>query len=449
MAPYTSTGKPSSRFDIAIIDEDVLAAPGGVEPKAPFVVRGTNLAMGDMTANASEELKTLLDHNVSKHLLLQCDMTHVVHGTTVANGSFATLVVFQFTFAARSTDRRFKQAQIEITFSEAATVVEMEPKGQFHAEKSTIEEEVSHTISPSLAAQLGPANATMGYTWQRTDKQNIESAIRVGGMILSRGTTNNRKNQVFWTLAENPQTQRGIPSFLQGAVLLKRNQDTPFSASIVIRGEVDNKRWAKDGWDNAVKKMSNKQLPSNDIWFDPKAPIGDNSAIDAKNLSRVPLDSYRQLITVKDWADGSPQASKEQPLPHQTVSNHTQVEKAIAQDHISTRSIQPEGTTVPEVTTARNTWSVEPSDLSVLDSDETEPAAPMIRDSPATAQISRSTHEQSSATEGVDGPSQLTVLEQELVLVRKEGKLVAHLVRLVGEERRLLQEINSWKVCAG
>ena len=444
----------TSRFIIPILDEDVLATPGGVEPKASFVVQGTSLAMSAMTTDANKELVTLLERNISKHLILQCDMAHVVHGTTVAEGSLATLVVFQFTFAARSPDRRFKEAQIEITFSEAATVDKIEPNGQFAAGKSTIEQEVSHTISPTLAAQFGPANATMGYTWQRTEKQNVEGAIRVGGMNLSRGTTNNRKNHVLWTLDENAQTNKGIPSFLQAAVLLKRHHDSPFSASMVIRGKVDNKRWAQDGWGNTVSKMSNEKLPGKDIWFDPKEPIGDNSKIDAKSLSLVPLDSYRQLITVKDWTDGSPQTGKEQPLRHQVVSDNTQAEHAIVQDHASTRPIQQEGTTAPEVTkaahltTARNTPSIKNPDPSDLNAHETEPEPPIDRDpASSTAQVSRPTQEQrAAATQDIDGALPLAVLEQDLALVRKEAKFVDHLVKLVQEERRLLHQINSWKV---
>jgi hypothetical protein len=443
MALSTKSDKPSSRFDVVIIDDDVLATQDGVEPKAGFDERGTDLAMSTMIANPREGVLTLLQRNVSKHLILQCDMTHVIHGTTVEGGSLATLIVLQFTFAARTPDRRFKEAEIEMTFSEAATVVKMEPHGNFAAEKSSIEREVSHTVSPSLAAAFGPANATMGYIWQRTDKKSVNDAIMVQGLPLSRGTTDNLNNQVFWSLSENKQTEKGIPSLFQGAVLLKRTQDAPFSASILIHGEVDNKRWAKDGWGNVTSKMSNKKLPSNDVWFDPKAPIGDNSGIDAKNLSRVPLESYKQLITVKDWADGSPQSSKEQP-PRQDVSNPAQGQRAVFQDNMSTRSIKAEAPTEPEVRTASETHFAEPN-TSVLNHYEMGPATALDWDLPTTLQTSQSTRGQPSA----GGASQLSVLEQELALIRKEERLVEYLMRLVQEQRKLLRAMNSLKVRPG
>ncbi|KAK0721112.1 hypothetical protein B0H67DRAFT_442577, partial [Lasiosphaeris hirsuta] len=155
---------------------------------------------------------------------VQCDLAQVIHGTMFEGGSPATLLVFQFCFVPLGNHRRFKTAEITITFS-AGDVQAISPVNTWTTLRSQVQQEISHSISPALEASFGPAKSTVGYTWQFKENREIEGHSRVVGLVHALGKVSarqkKRKNTVVWSLHENEQTSSGIPSFMQAAALLK------------------------------------------------------------------------------------------------------------------------------------------------------------------------------------------------------------------------------------
>ncbi|KAI0182393.1 hypothetical protein EV127DRAFT_324113, partial [Xylaria flabelliformis] len=176
-------------------------------------------------------------------LTVQCDMTRVIHGAMDDGEVPATVIVFQFVFLPRSNKRCFKEVHITITLS-AGHIKEITPYRNYHMLRSSKEQTLSHSLSPSLEAAFGPAKATMGYTWQRDENTELEDYTEVEGVMKQLGQNKivgkKRTNTVIWTLRENASIKSGIPSFMQAAILLHReNKEEKFSADIKIGGQVD------------------------------------------------------------------------------------------------------------------------------------------------------------------------------------------------------------------
>ncbi len=64
----------------------------------------------------------------------------------------------------------------------------------------------------------------MAYTWSFKKTVEKEAATRVTGTIRALGKDRAKKNTAIWTLLENPDTNAGIPTLLQTAVVIKREK---------------------------------------------------------------------------------------------------------------------------------------------------------------------------------------------------------------------------------
>ncbi|KAF2964116.1 hypothetical protein GQX73_g9460 [Xylaria multiplex] len=250
---FTGSGydlEDDTHFDIRLLDDSSYDdhTAHGATLKTGFIVKGTDLG-------GEEQPQTIIDENISgDEFIVQCDLAQVIHGTSIEGGTPATLMVFQFAFVPRGNYRRFKEAEITISFS-AGNVHSIVPNMTHATLLSEKQRELSHSVNPGLEAAFGPAKATVGYTWELKESSVIEGHSSVIGVLQQRGQdarTRARKNTVFWGLYENPQTSSGIPSFIQTAVLLKREATAAeplgekFSADIEIHGKVDNCRLVKD-----------------------------------------------------------------------------------------------------------------------------------------------------------------------------------------------------------
>ncbi|KKO97685.1 hypothetical protein THAR02_10214 [Trichoderma harzianum] len=215
-----------TRFDVKLLDEDSWKDDDqkGAVLKTSFMIPGSNIG------GAEEYGMRVIEKDISKNALtVQCDLPQITHGTTSDGGTPATLIVFQFAFMPRDNRKRFKKAEISISFS-AGEVTKFTPDGTWATFQSETQQELSHSINPSLEAGIEPVKATVGYTWQLTKNTTIEGHSTVEGctqmLEQSRSMTKPRKNAILWVLQENPQTKSGIPSFMQAAALLKREGTT-------------------------------------------------------------------------------------------------------------------------------------------------------------------------------------------------------------------------------
>lgn len=102
-----------TRFNVSLIDDDLPEDDykKSVTLTSAFTTKGTNLG-------GEEQARHLIDEAISNDaLVVQCDLDQIIHGTMVDGGVPATLAVLQFAFVPRGTKRRFKEAEITITFS--------------------------------------------------------------------------------------------------------------------------------------------------------------------------------------------------------------------------------------------------------------------------------------------------------------------------------------------
>ncbi|OIW30487.1 hypothetical protein CONLIGDRAFT_679269 [Coniochaeta ligniaria NRRL 30616] len=418
-----------TRFDVILYEDEPSDRPPGAELKAPFEVRVKDLG------GEQQPLRTIDEDVGDNALTVQCDMAQVVHGTMVEGGSPATLIVFQFVFLPRSNARRFKEATITITFS-AGNVEKATPNNTWAMLRSSKEQKISHSVSPSLEAAFGPGKATMGYTWQLEESIEVEGYAKVEGLKRALGQSTSigpkRTNTVIWTLRENntKQIKSGIPSFVQTAVLLKREKTVreplgaKFSADIVIRGEVDNHEWVKDKWKKAVKGMSGKRHKGEDVIFNPELNRG--SVEDVDNLESVDLESYKQLVTIRQWFDGTGGAAEKD----QMASDNPSKEPVI-------QSIRgPEMSTLEAGALRRE--SKERQGL-------VTPTAGVHNhdDQPYTVLARAEVEPDRQANDDRSRDLELSDLQEQLSLVRAEAQLVNRLIALVNEETRLVEKIST------
>ena len=272
-------------FDVILQDENLPRE--ALELKSSdFCIQGTNLGGGEQAAQ-------LIDEDLGGDALtVQSDLTQVVHGTMSAKGAPATLAVFQFTFLPRVPRVRFKEVRIVLTFS-AGEVHGIAPRYAEPISRSEKLREVSHAISPNIAATFGTASASTGYTWQLKDSQTVKANGKVQGLKKAIGQhtygARKRMNTAVWELSENEQTESGIPSFVQTAVLLQREgtEKQPlgekFSAEVQITGKVGGWAYVKNKWKTIAKSMLTRKHKGKDVFFNPKQSRGsledtDNSA---------------------------------------------------------------------------------------------------------------------------------------------------------------------------
>ncbi|KAB5546850.1 hypothetical protein GE09DRAFT_193041 [Coniochaeta sp. 2T2.1] len=448
-----------TRFDVVLYEEDPDGRPDAVELKSDFEVRPGGLG-------GEEQPLRPIDEDVGDNTLtVQCDMAQVIHGTMTKGGSPATLVVFQFVFLPRSNSRRFKNATIIIEFDGGCNVEKITPHNSWAMLKSKKEQKISHSISPSLEAAFGPGKASMGYTWQLEESIELEGFARIEGMTRSLGQSasfgEKRINTVMWTLRENntKQVKSGIPSFVQAAVLLRRERTSEplgakFGTDIVIRGEVDNREWAKDRWKEAVKGMAGKRHKGENVIFNPALNRG--SVEDVHNLDSVDMESYKQLITIRQWSDGAGETPMEElKAPELGIAGISSNKTAPVQGTATSRDDGKEKKQLSQPAAERHIPTVK-----ISGTESREAARPRydIREqaSPTSVTIEHIEDRHLSMVQertevevtksGTDVQNQdwtLADLQEQLSLVRHEARLVNRLVALANEERRLLAEIRA------
>lgn len=300
----------------------------------------------------------------------------------------------------------------------------------------------------------------MGYTWQLKETETLESHSSVVGSTHALGqggsVTKPRKNTVFWGLYENMQTNSGIPSFIQTAVLLKREKvegqllGRKFSADIKICGKVDNHKWVNDKFESFTKSMTGNSSKTADVIFNTKKNRG--TVDDDKNLESVKLDTYKQLVTIRPWVDGDEKLLEQEPAPPKASEIESggqplSLVKPIAitmspsiNDPTIDPSIEPLARHITQDLRARGT-SKESYESQV----DTVPFK--LADTTLVDSMSWEATSKGKAMPLSDDEKQQrsAFLDKQVSLVRNEATLVARQVALVRLERRLLQEIEELK----
>ncbi|KAL7897255.1 hypothetical protein HDV63DRAFT_390379 [Trichoderma sp. SZMC 28014] len=185
-------------------------------------------------------------------LLLQTRIDRIVHGTETLNGHPATLIVFGFRFHGISKKRRFKEANITITFQDAKKknkadpeVIALWPNGDFTLGKSTkigVEDSKGYELGVDVTGGGGLIDAGGHATlkWERaqsyttTDRSELTGSILLNTAIRKHGPN----NAIRLTISENVTAASGIIKDLRAAVLLRRKNDIDcFSATVKINAK--------------------------------------------------------------------------------------------------------------------------------------------------------------------------------------------------------------------
>jgi hypothetical protein len=235
-----------------------------------------------------------------KALKLIAEMPDVVHGTISPGGDPATLIILKFKFQSLAIGRRFKSARITVTFLDtkedlAPAVEKITPDGTW-ALKQSVETE-DRTTSGGLTGISGPGftvNAGMQYqyheTGQRTDQATVSGTACIDDSRKDGKHVRGKNNVVIWNLLENPFTEQGIPTFLQGAILLKRNPNMDqktFEALVRIEVVVD--------WKTYFWSIIHKTPEDEPIVFHPwRASEGKNYM--ANQLGAENLNALQKII---------------------------------------------------------------------------------------------------------------------------------------------------------
>ena len=261
-----------------------------------------------------EQPQILVDYEVGRSLVVLADMIQVNHGTLVEGGSPATLVVMRFEFQPLGNYRRFKSVNAKMTFSKGANsttapeVLDIAPNGAWSILPSKIPEETSHSISPSIEGGGGPLQVKAAYTWQFKRSVDKENSANITGIIRAQGTDRSKKNTAIWTLLENPDTDSGIPTLLQTAILLKREKTEKdpngekFTAELEIHGEVDKVTQWLESWKHIVTTVRGRAEKTGNVTFNPNLNRG--SVKDPDNLRNEELEKFRKAVTLQPWKDG-------------------------------------------------------------------------------------------------------------------------------------------------
>ena len=140
---------------------------------------------------------------------------------------------------------------------------------------------------------------------------NEENGARITGAIRALGPDKSRKNTVTWTLLENPDTNSGIPTLLQTAILLKRDRVTPdvddrdgkrFEAALGIHCEADLLTTLKDRIQCVTKSLRGKNDKEEDVIFNPRRSrdnVKDPKVEDPGSLEEEDLDTFTKVVTLQ------------------------------------------------------------------------------------------------------------------------------------------------------
>ncbi|WQF82581.1 hypothetical protein CDEST_07595 [Colletotrichum destructivum] len=185
-------------------------------------------------------------------LLLQARIDRIIHGYIKSGTGPATLIIFGFRFHGIDEDRRFKKAEITITFQDEGKqprndpeVVALWPNGSFTlGEPLEVEVEESSGGEAGLSVTGGVGVQGGGQALRRWGrkigyKRPVNNASLTGSIILDTNIREyGRNNAIHLTLNESKMTSSGIVTDFRAAVLLRRQspEDT-FTGTVIMKAD--------------------------------------------------------------------------------------------------------------------------------------------------------------------------------------------------------------------
>ncbi|KAK1252168.1 hypothetical protein MKX08_003355 [Trichoderma sp. CBMAI-0020] len=240
--------------------------------------------------------------NESSPLYMRVRISEIHHGKMTYEGDHhqATLIVFEFQFLSRLHARRYQKASMTVEFQDTENakrdpvVINLAPNRMHWLNKTIYKRTVQYGASLGVTGGVSIASGEANLHWDvEEEKPQKYKATLTGSPGCSKGKTGD-ENAVTWVMEENKGENDGIPSFLQTAVLLKRNHNRPFTIKLRVRSEVDTTSAIR----RFILHQGDKDKGIDLVTVTPdKVQVASSNILNIKEsqlqqLERVPVDTY-------------------------------------------------------------------------------------------------------------------------------------------------------------
>ncbi|KAE9368998.1 hypothetical protein N431DRAFT_561279 [Stipitochalara longipes BDJ] len=219
-----------------------------------------------------------------------------------------TLLVFHFQFKSKFSKRRYRSASITFEFfdkegksSRDPAVIKVSPSTE--EDRYLNRSKWAREVTKGGNIGLKPEWVDVGAKLEWKDTKDIKFSARlITETHYSKGK-NGDENAVTWSMEENTGQEDGIPSFLQAAVLLRRNTDLPFVAKLRVKSGVD--WWSDKRRLLAITTDVDKIIDPVTITPGTKQDL-DNSEItgvtdeELQKMDKLPMDKYYKIVSPEE-----------------------------------------------------------------------------------------------------------------------------------------------------
>ena len=266
------------------------------------------------------EQPTLISYGTSLHV--QADLVEVVHGYMRNKEDPATLIIIEFQFTSTDASRTFRHVEIIYQFQDFVPsdtnppmVYTMAPIHEFSMNPTQKTVELTRGANLTGGGGAGPANLSLGLTWNLVEKQTKTKQATLKGVkkVHNRVPPRPPNQTAWWALSENPNDDNGVPNFLRAAILLKRKSNDKFRSTLTIK--------AKAGLRYRLQDRGGKRDIAPAL-YDPGQPRATPTKFDSDNLELVDLDD---LMSIQTIIDSKPETAAPSTTESQTEQQKQQV----------------------------------------------------------------------------------------------------------------------------
>ena len=266
------------------------------------------------------EQPNLISYGTSLHV--QADLVEVVHGYLRNKEDPATLIIIEFQFTSTHASRKFRHAEIIYQFQDfdpsdknPPMVYKMAPIHEFSMDRTEKTVELTRGANLTGGGGAGPANLSLGLTWNLLEKQTKTKQATLKGVkkVHNRVPPRPPHQTAWWALSENPTDDNGVPNFLRAAILLKRKSNDKFRSTLTIKAKVDTRYKFED---------RGGKCDIAPALYDPGRPRITPTRFDSDNLELVDLNNLKSIQTI---IDSKPETAAPSTTESQTEQQMQQV----------------------------------------------------------------------------------------------------------------------------
>lgn len=210
-------------------------------------------------------------------------MIDVAHGRWGPDTEeYATLVIFLFRFDVKKRSRRISRADLTVEFfgdNETDPFTRPGVKSiSFDDHLSYCEEKQSESTTKGAEGMVGLtgiqlAEVSGSLKWEKTVARETKSYLELIGNTCRRKWTFGPHDQANWVLSENPIHKTGIPVAFRAAILLKREDNSPFKCKVDIKVKADLR--------HVIDSFRGSKEIDDPVLFNPKVKVKRDSHLDA------------------------------------------------------------------------------------------------------------------------------------------------------------------------